>query len=179
MNAKAIPNTQKLVQISLIGALYTVLTLVSGPLAFGSPAGIIQFRISEALTLLPLFSPIGIWGVAFGCFLANLVGFFMGTNLLGLVDAPIGTIATLLAAWLTYQIARLPMKRTAKYLLGPIPPVLANGLIVGAELTFVFRTPFSLNFVSVAVGEAAVCYTVGILLCVILGRNDFYKRIFR
>ena len=46
MNAKAIPNTQKLVQISLIGALYTVLTLVSGPLAFGSPAGIISRRSS-------------------------------------------------------------------------------------------------------------------------------------
>jgi uncharacterized membrane protein len=177
--AKTSWNTQTLVQISLIGALYTVLTLISGPLAFGSPAGVIQLRISEAFTLLPLFSPIGIWGVTFGCFLSNLVGFFMGTNLLGLIDAPLGTAATLIAAWLTYLIGQMPVKQTAKFLFAPVPPVLVNGLIVGFELTFVFQTPFSLNFLSVIVGEAAVCYTLGILLCVVLRRNDFYKKIFR
>ena len=48
--------TTMLVQISLIGAVYTVLTLLSGPLAFGTAAGTVQLRIGEALTLLPLFS---------------------------------------------------------------------------------------------------------------------------
>ena len=181
MNAaiKTTWNTRTLTQISLIGALYTVLTLVSGPLAFGTPAGTVQFRISEALTLLPLFTPIGIWGVTFGCFLSNLVGFFMGTNLLGLIDAPLGTIATLAAAWLTYWIGQTAIRPASKYLLGAVPPVLINGLIVGMELTMVFKTPFVLNALSVAIGEAAVCYTLGVLLCIILRRDDFYKRIFR
>ena len=181
MNAtvKTTWNTKTLVQISLIGALYTVLTLVSGPLAFGTAAGTVQLRISEAFTLLPLFSPIGIWGVTFGCFLSNLVGFFMGTNMLGLIDAPLGTIATLIAAWLTYLIGKACTKDVSRFLLAPIPPVLVNGLIVGWELAFVYKTPFTLNFLSVVIGEAAVCYTLGIMLCVVMRRNDFYKRIFR
>ena len=171
--------TKTLVQISLIGALYTVLTLVSGPLAFGTAAGTVQLRLSEALTLLPLFSPfVGTWGVVFGCFLSNLVGFFMGTNVLGLLDAPIGTFATLLAALLTCLIGKKVQNRAARYLLAPIPPVLLNGLIVGWELTFVFGTPFALNFFSVAVGEAAVCYTLGILLCMALSRNELYRKLF-
>lgn len=171
--------TKKLVQISLIGALYTVLTLVSGPLAFGTSAGTVQLRLSEALTLLPLFSPfVGTWGVVFGCFLSNLVGFFMGTNLLGLIDAPIGTLATLLAALLTCLIGQHIRSFPIRCLLAPIPPVLFNGLIVGWELSFVFGTPFALNFLSVAIGEAAVCYTLGIVMCVALSRNELYKKLF-
>ena len=171
--------TKILVQISLIGALYTVLTLVSGPLAFGTSAGVIQFRIGEALTLLPLFSPVvGLWGVVFGCFLSNLAGFLMGANMLGLIDAPIGTLATLIAALLTYWIGKTALPAAPKFLLAALPPVLVNGLVVGWELTFVYQTPFSLNFFSVAVGEAAVCYTLGMLLCAVLRRNSFYKSLF-
>lgn len=177
--AKNSNRIQSLAQIALIGALYTILTLISGPLAFGTSAGIVQIRISEALTLLPLFSPIGIWGVTFGCFLSNIVGFFMGSNMLGLIDAPIGTAATLAAALLTYMIGKMPMKNWGKALLGAVPPVLLNGLIVGVELTFVFKTPFSLNFISVALGEILVCYTLGLLLSLTFWRKDFYKRIFR
>ena len=151
--AKNSNRIHSLAQIARIGALYTILTLISGPLAFGTSAGIVQVRISEALTLLPLFSPIGIWGVTFGCFLSNIVGFFMGSNMLGLIDAPIGTAATLAAALLTYMIGKMPMKNWGKALLGAVPPVLLNGLIVGVELTFVFKTPFSLNFISVALGR--------------------------
>ena len=177
MNAKN--KTKILVQISLIGALYTVLTLVSGPLAFGTSAGIVQLRLSEALTLLPLFSPVvGLWGVTFGCFLSNLAGFLMGTNMLGLIDAPIGTLATLIAALLTYWIGKSGLPAVGKFLLAAVPPVLVNGLVVGLELTFVYHTPFALNFFSVAVGEAAVCYTLGMLLCTVLNRNSFYKSIF-
>lgn len=177
MNAKN--KTLILVQIALIGALYTVLTLVSGPLAFGTSAGIIQLRLSEALTLLPLFSPVvGLWGVTFGCFLSNLVGFFLGTNMLGLIDAPIGTLATLIAALLTYLVGKSRLPAAGQFLLAAIPPVLVNGLVVGWELSFVYNTPFALNFFSVAVGEAAVCYTLGMLLCTVLRRNSFYKFLF-
>ncbi|MCI8601856.1 MAG: QueT transporter family protein [Oscillospiraceae bacterium] len=180
--------TQKMVQIALIGALYTVLTLAVAPISFGA----VQFRISEALTLLPLFSPVGIWGLAFGCLVSNLIGFFTGLNPIGLIDAPVGTLATLLAGLVTYYIGRRDFHaeqhkdRLAKMILGALPPVLFNGAIIGLELTLVFGGEPGQNFAalyafnagSVAFGELAVCYTLGMALCAVLWRRDLYKRCF-
>ena len=127
-------NVTRLVKIALIGALYTALTLVIAPLSFST----VQFRISEALTLLPLFSPLGIWGVTFGCFLSNLLGFLLGTNPIGLIDAVCGTLATLIAALITHRIGRISFAsmevgkaRLVRALLAPVPVVVSNGLIVG------------------------------------------------
>ena len=183
-------NVTKLVKIALIGAVYTALTLAIAPLSFGA----LQFRISEALTLLPLFSPLGIWGVTFGCLISNLFGFLMGTNPIGLVDTVCGTSATLIAAFITYWIGRRPMtkiqddkkRRLVKALLAPIPVVVANGIIVGLELTVIFGgnpgdtfgALFAFNGISVAVGEIGVCYTLGMLLTFALYRGDLYKKLF-
>ncbi len=176
-----------MVKIALIGAVYTALTLAVAPLSFGA----VQFRISEALTLLPLFSPLGIWGVTFGCFFSNLLGFLLGTNSIGLIDAVCGTAATLLAALCSYKIGQsfpsLPEKkaRRTRALLAPIPVVLFNGIIVGLELTAVFGGEgesfgalFAFNGISVALGEVAVCYTLGMLLTAALYRGDLYKKLF-
>jgi len=179
----------KMVLIALIGALYTVLTLAVAPFSFGP----FQFRISEALTLLPLFSPVGIWGVTFGCFFSNLLGFLLGTNPIGLIDAFAGTSATLLAALITCWIGRRPFEslgdksRLAKALLAPLPVILLNGVIVGLELTLVFGGEpgqsfaylYAFNGGSVAFGEAVVCYTLGMALCGVLYRNDLYKKCFQ
>lgn len=174
---------ERLVVISLIGALYTVCTLAFAPISFGA----VQFRVSEALTLLPLLSPTSIWGLVFGCFLSNLIGFFTGLNPIGLIDAVVGTAATLFAALCTYVIGRLPIKRWAQLLLAPLPPVLFNGVIVGLELSFVFggepgqsfAALFAFHGLSVAAGEAVVCYTLGILLLSALLHRQFYRRLFR
>lgn len=183
-------NVTKLVKIALIGAVYTALTLAVAPFSFGA----VQFRVSEALTLLPLFSPLGIWGVTFGCLISNLLGFLMGTNPIGLIDSVCGTGATLLAALVTYWIGRRPMtavqddkkRRLIKALLAPIPVVIANGVIVGLELTVVFGgnpgdtfgALFAFNGISVAAGEIGVCYTLGMLLTFALYRGDLYKKLF-
>lgn len=182
--------THKMVQIALIGALYTALTLAVAPISFGA----IQFRISEALTLLPLFSPMGIWGVTFGCLFSNLLGFLLGTNPIGLIDAFAGTSATLLAALITHWIGRRSFSgldeakgRCVKALLAPLPVILLNGLIVGLELTLVFGGEpgqsfgwlYAFNGGSVAFGEAVVCYTLGMALCGVLYRNDLYKKCFK
>lgn len=179
---------RKMVQIALIGALYTALTMALAPVSFGA----VQFRISEALTLLPLFSPIGIWGITFGCFLSNLLGFLLGSNPIGLIDAVCGTSATLLAGLITCWIGRCSFRgadekknRLFRMLLGPVPVILLNGLIVGLELTFVFGGEpgqtfgwlFAFNAGSVALGELVVCYTLGLLLCGVLYRNDLYKKL--
>ena len=182
-------NVTRLVKIALIGALYTALTLVIAPLSFST----VQFRISEALTLLPLFSPLGIWGVTFGCFLSNLLGFLLGTNPIGLIDAVCGTLATLIAAMITHQIGRISLgsmqkskARVVRALLAPVPVVVSNGLIVGLELTLVFggnpgeSLPYIWMFqgVSVAIGEIVICYTLGMLLTFALYRADLYKKLF-
>ncbi len=181
--------TLKLVKIALIGAIYTALTLVIAPLSFGT----VQFRISEALTLLPLFSPLGIWGITFGCFFSNLIGFLTGTNPIGMIDALVGTSATLIAALITYQIGKIPFSsmetkkaRIIRALLAPIPVILSNALIVGLELAIVFggnpgeSLPYIWAFqgISVAAGEIVVCYTLGMLLTFALYRADLYKKLF-
>lgn len=172
--------TRNLVRIAMIAAIYTVLTLVIAPLSFG----VVQFRISECLTVLPAFTVLGIPGLTLGCCLSNLVGAMLGMNPTGYLDAVIGSIATLLAAFCSWQLGKCP-NRWARYLLVPLPPVFFNGLIVGGlELGLLFNqggasaAAFWFNAGSVALGEAVICYTLGILMMVLLGRKDFYRRLF-
>lgn len=166
---------KKLMKISLIGALYTALTFISAPFSFG----MIQFRLSEILCLLPLFSPISVLGVTFGCFASNLIGFFIGINPTGILDALIGTFATFSAGVLTYLIGKLFASKKIRIALAPLPPVLLNGLLIGAELTFIFKGSFIINALSVAIGETVICYGLGMVLISILIKNDFYKKIFK
>lgn len=86
---------------ALIAAAYTALSLALAPLSFGYA----QVRVSEALTLLPLFSPNAVWGVTLGCALTNAVGAAMGVNF-GVADVVFGTLATLVSALLTARRAR-------------------------------------------------------------------------
>lgn len=174
--------TANLTQIALIGALYAVLTLAVAPFSFGS----MQLRIAEVFALLPLFGWTGAWGVTFGCFFANLIGFFIGANPLGLIDAFVGTAATLVAAVITCGIGRLPIGRLAKCLLAPIPVILFNGILIGLELAVLFTTPgeslyalWIINGLSVAAGEAIVLYTLGMLMLYALMRADLYKKLFK
>ena len=141
-------SVRALTQTGLIAALYVVLTLPFGQIAFGP----IQFRLAELLTLLPLFTPWAIPGVTIGCLLSNLL---FSTPL----DAMIGTVATLLAAWLTY--------RCKKDWLAPIPPILFNGLMIGAMLTYLTTGGFSfgvfaLMALEVGASEFVVCFLIGL-----------------
>ena len=169
-----------MVRIAMIAAIYTVLTLAVAPLSYGA----VQFRVSEALTVLPVFTPLGVPGLSFGCCLSNLLGAMLGMNPTGYLDAVIGGAATLLAAVCTWQIGKCPL-RWARYLLAPLPPVVCNGLIVGGlELGLLFNqggaaaAAFWFNAGMVALGEAVVCYTLGLLLMALLERKDFYRRLF-
>lgn len=137
-----------LVLTGLIAGLYVVFTLPFGQIAFGP----IQFRIAEILTLLPFFTPWAIPGVTIGCLLSNLL---FSTPL----DAAIGTAATLIAAYLTYK---------CKWeLLAPLPPILANGLMIGGMLTFLTAGGFSWGVfgvmaLEIAASEFVVCFAIGI-----------------
>lgn len=146
-----------LAQASIIAALYVVFTLIAN--AAGLASGVIQVRISEALTVLPFFTPAAIPGLFLGCLLSNIIG--------GCViwDIIFGSLATLLGALGTYAIRKkLPDWCAA------IPPILANTLIVPFVLSYAYEVPDSIPFLmlTVGAGEVISCGILGILLLKLL-----------
>ena len=109
--------TSFIVRSAIIAALYFALTYVFQPISFG----VVQFRISEVLTVLPFFTATAIPGLFVGCLLSNIL---LGG--LGLLDMILGSAATLIAAFLTYKFKN-------KWL-APLPPVVVNGVLVGIML---------------------------------------------
>lgn len=146
---------QRLTRAAIVGALYAALTLFSS--AFGIAYGPVQFRLSEALCVLPFLFPETAWGLFAGCWVANLISPY------GPLDMVVGSLATLIAALWTARCRR-------KWL-APLPPVVCNGVLVGAVIAWqqsgsleTFLPTFTLNGLSVALGEAAVCFGLGLLL---------------
>jgi uncharacterized membrane protein len=105
------------------------------------------------------------WGLAIGCFLANVLGG------LGVVDFLLGPLFTLLAGYLTSKVSRA--------LWAPLPPVLVNGFGVSVYLAILFRIPYLLSVFYVIVGEAIACYGLGLLLLVLLERRGYRKGVKR
>ncbi len=150
-------STIYIVQAALIAAIYAAVTYFIAPLSFGTQ----QFRVSEALTVLPILTPAAIPGLAIGCLIANL------SSPYGAADIICGTLATLIAAILTRLTRKITLKNQP--LLSMIFPVILNGLIIGFELSFFMPEGLSfLSFVtlgaSVALSEAVVCYGLGLPL---------------
>ena len=145
--------TKKLVFTALIAAAYAVTTLVIAPFSFGA----VQLRISEALTILPVFTPCAIWGLSLGCLIANIFSPF------GIIDMVFGTLATLIAAFLSYKVRNIKFKGFP--ILAPIFPIISNALIIGAVTAFMAELNFSgflINAGLIALSEAASCYLLGI-----------------
>ncbi len=158
-----------LVQSALIAGIYVAVTYAANPISYGS----VQFRISEALTVLPVLTPAAIPGLTIGCLIANLGSPF------GPIDIFCGTLATLLAAICT-RMTRKVLFRILP-LLSLIFPVLFNGIIVGAEIAFFLPEGFSwLAFLtsgaSVALGELVVCYVLGLPLYTGLNKSGVFKK---
>lgn len=138
-------------QAALIAAIYVVLTYFIS--AFQLASGAIQIRISEALTILPFFTPAAIPGLAIGCFLSNLL-----TGCLPM-DVLFGSFATLIGAVGSYLV------RKHKWLV-PLPPVIANIVIVPYVLAYVYGAEGTIPFfmVTVGIGEVISCYVLGSIL---------------
>ena len=169
-------NTRKLANCAMLAALYTALCLALAPLSFGA----MQIRVAEALTLLPVFSAGAIWGVTLGCALSNLIGMLTGANMLGLPDLIFGTIATFLAAVLSYRLRKLRVRGLPVF--SALPPILINAVIIGAELTVIFVGEFTLkafavNALFVALGQAVSCLGLGLPLVYILEKFKLADRI--
>lgn len=155
--------TKSLTRAAMIAALYAVLTLIFQPISYGP----VQFRISEALTLLPILTVDAIPGLFIGCLLANLLGGALW------YDVVFGSLATLLAAICTRRFREKPA-------LGAAMPVIFNGLIVGPVVYLAWsKAPdaaFSLPLMladmgSVAFGEAVICFILGLILVAALKKS--------
>ncbi|RKD22142.1 Uncharacterized membrane protein [Caminicella sporogenes DSM 14501] len=153
-------NTKFLIQASVIAAIYAVLTIVFAPISYGE----IQIRISEALTILPYFTPAAILGLFVGCLIANLL------SPVGILDIIFGSLASLIAAYLSYKMPK-------KWLV-PLPPVIVNGIIIGLLLKYAYGIPLPLILLMayVSVGQIIACYGLGYPLMSIL--EKYKKKIF-
>ncbi len=119
--------TKRLCRAGVIAALYTLLTYVFLPFAFGP----FQVRVAEALCILPLFFPEAVPALAVGCLLSNLSSPYLA------FDLPIGTLVTLLSALGTYFVGRVFQKDWIKLALGGAFPVLLNALVLPLLILFV------------------------------------------
>ncbi|MBO5896198.1 MAG: QueT transporter family protein [Clostridia bacterium] len=136
---------------AIIAASYVVLTYIAA--AFNLSSGAIQIRLSEALTILPIFTPYAIPGVFIGCLLANLL------TGCAVTDVIFGSLATLIGAIGTYFLRKKPILAT-------IPPILANAIIVPFILIYVYNLEgaYPYFFLTVLAGEVISCGVLGLLL---------------
>lgn len=155
---------QFLTQAAMIAAIYVVLTIFIS--AFHLASGAIQVRISEALTILPAFTPAAIPGLFIGCLISNLLTGAM------LPDIIFGSLATLIGAVGSYFL------RKWKWAV-PIPPIISNVLIIPFVLAYVYHFPGGVPYfmLTVGIGQVISCGILGMLLYNVLTkyRNVLFK----
>lgn len=177
-----------LARVGVIAAAYAACTLIAllflGSLAWGP----IQFRVSEALCVLALFTPAAIPGLTLGCVIANVMNIVIsGTGMLGMLDVVFGSLATFAGALFTWKMRRHPLVALAG-------PVLANALIVPAYLPLLlqgvgfYTIPFTtisldnswlfmylFGLVTTGVGEAVIMYVLGYPLARSLAKTPIFS----
>lgn len=159
-------NRKKIVNIAIaaiIAALYVVLTYLASALGLASFA--VQVRFSEALTILPLFTPAAIPGLFAGCILANIL------TGCALWDIIFGSIATLLGALGTYFLKKHKIFAT-------LPPIIANTLIIPPVLIYVYNLEGTYWFFTLTVcfGEIISCGILGSLIRKSLEKSNLFSR---
>ena len=149
-------SVQFVAQAAVIAAIYVVLTLLFAPFSYGE----VQVRLSEALTILPVFTPAAVPGLFVGCLLSNILGGCI------VPDIIFGSLATLTGAVFTYLL------RNQSRFLAPLPPILANALIVPFVLRFGYQVPLPIPFMmlTVGIGEVISCRVLGMILYAALYR---------
>jgi uncharacterized membrane protein len=182
--------TNRITHIATIAALYASLTLICllflGSLAWGP----IQFRLSEAICVLALFTPDATLGLALGCVVANVANIALsGTGMLGMLDVVFGSLATLLGAALSWKWHNRPA-------LAVMGPVISNALIVPAYLPLMlsglgfYTIPFTsialdgsyplmylFGLISTGIGEAVIMYALGLPLYYRLARTSLARKL--
>ncbi len=161
-------STAYVAQAAVIAAFYAVLTLFLQPLSFSGS----QLRVSEALTLLPVLTPAAVPGLAVGCLISNLASPY------GVIDVVLGTLATLLAAIFTRMMRNVRIKNLP--VLSAVFPVIFNAVAVGLSIAIMNQGGFTwgiffINALTVALGEAIVCFVLGLPLCRVLEKTNIFR----
>lgn len=159
-------NVQFLTQAAMIAALYVVLTYLVN--LFGLASGVIQIRLSEALAILPYFTPAAIPGIFVGCFLSNLL-----TNAC-VLDIFLGSFASLIGVTIAYLL------RKRKWLV-PLPTILSNMILI----PFILSSPYGYGMtdswlylvITVGIGEIISCGILGMIL--LFSLQKYSARIFK
>lgn len=147
---------------ALIAAAYAAITIAFSGLSYGQ----IQFRISEILVLFAFIDHKYTLGLVLGCFLANL------PSPLGIIDVFAGTFATFAAILFIIAVRKTLGYNKKALAAASFGPVIANALIIGWELFYLFQTPFWINALYVGIGELAVVTIVGTLVVSAIMKND-------
>jgi len=170
-------SVRKVTFAGAIAALYAALTIALSFIGYGP----IQFRVAEALCILPFFFPFSVWGLFVGCVLANLISPYP-------LDIVVGSAASLLAALCTMLVGKtgrdsLPVKALACF-----PPVIFNAVFIGALIAFymvgeggagagAFFPAFAMTGAQVAFGQAVVMYALGLPLMAYLPKSRVYAKL--
>ena len=165
---------------AVIAAMYATLTILQNVLLPGSASAAVQFRVSEVLTILALYTPAAIPGLAVGCAVANL----SSVAVAGPLDLIIGSAASLIAAVLMYATRNVRLFKLP--VLAALMPALVNGVLVGFEIDFFIVNQGSFNFYDflfhggcVALGELAVLFLLGLPLTRLIELKGLDKKLFR
>ncbi|WP_291561652.1 MULTISPECIES: QueT transporter family protein [unclassified Clostridium] len=137
-------DTKKLLKVSLVAAIYAVITYVLAPISFGA----IQFRLSEIMTLLAFIDPLYVPALTLGCGIANLF------SPVGVIDVIVGTAATF--------IATFAMSKSKNMIIASLYPTIVNAIMIGAMLYYAFNLPLVLSALQVGVGEFVVVTIIGV-----------------
>ena len=138
---------------------YVVLTVVFAPFGFGE----VQVRVAESLTILPFFTPAAIPGLFIGCLIGNILGGAI------IPDIIFGSLATLIAACFTYAL------RKKSSFLAPLPPIIANTIVVPFVLSYGYGVPLPIPFMmlTVGIGEIISCGVLGMIVLKALSKYEY------
>lgn len=162
-----------IITAALIAAAYAGLTYLSS--VFNLAYGAIQLRLSEVLTILPIFTPAAIPGLTIGCFISNI------GSTISVLDMVFGTLATLSAAFLTHLLRNVKFKGLP--LLAIFPPVIVNALVIGFEIAVFFMPDasfiwaFAVSALEVGIGQFIVCYVFGIPFYLAINKYNFFDKL--
>ena len=144
---------------AVIAAIYVVLTMVFAPISFGP----VQFRISEALCILPFFTPAAVPGLFLGCLLSNLL---YGAAALDVVFGSLATLIGALGSW---------MLRKNKWAVC-LPPILANTIVIPWVLRFAYGSEDMILYAMITVGIGEIL-AIGVLGNLLMGILYKYRQI--
>lgn len=168
-------SSRKIAFAGVVGALYATLSIALAFISYGP----VQFRVAEALCILPFFFPFSVWGIFIGCIVANLLSPYP-------LDIVVGAVASLLAALCTMQIGKLGRERLSVKALACLPPVVINAVFIGALIAYymvnagetdAFVSAFIINGLQVGFGQLVVLYALGLPLMIYLPKSQVFRKL--